>query len=38
MVEKNEEILIKKQWFIGSLPGKIENYYSYDPKKVWMSL
>ena len=27
-------ILLKKQWFIQSKPGKIENYYKFDTKKV----
>lgn len=28
------EIFLKKQWFIKSKPGKLENSYLFDSKKV----
>ena len=27
-------IVLKKQWFLTSRPGKIENHYNFDVKKV----
>lgn len=33
MQEKND-ILLKKQWFINTKKGKIEDYYDFDIKKI----
>jgi calcium-dependent protein kinase len=33
MVSKNDDITIKKQWFINTNAGKITDFYDLDPKK-----
>lgn len=34
MVDVDTGITLKKRWFISSKQGKIEDYYSFDLKKV----
>lgn len=34
MEGKDSNILLKKQWFIATKPGKPEDYYTFDIKKV----
>lgn len=30
-------VFLKKQWFIGTKQGKIQDIYDFDPKKVLLS-
>jgi len=33
-MEKKEEVLVKKQWFIKNNSSRIEESYDFDPKKI----